>query len=82
MPQSIEGYVKDFKIAYSEEGVIDQFYSDLSILDTNANPLSSKTIYVNEPLRYKGIVFYQTDWGIANLTVNIDDEKNIDLPLA
>lgn len=82
VPQSIEGYVKDFKIAYSEEGVIDQFYSDLSILDTNANPLSSKTIYVNEPLRYKGIVFYQTDWGIANLTVNIDNEKNIDLPLS
>lgn len=82
VPQSIEGYVKDFKIAYSEEGVIDQFYSDLSILDTNANPLSSKTIYVNEPLRYKGIVFYQTDWGIANLTVNIDNKKNIDLPLS
>ena len=82
VPQSIEGYVKDFKIAYSDEGVIDQFYSDLSILDTSANPLSSKTIYVNEPLRYKGIVFYQTDWGIANLTLNIDDEKNLDLPLS
>ena len=30
VPQDLEGYVKDFKIAYSEEGVIDQFYSDLS----------------------------------------------------
>ena len=46
----------------------------------NANPLSSKTIYVNEPCAIKDR-FYQTDWGIANLTVNIDDEKNIDLPL-
>ena len=82
VPQNIEGYVKDFKIAYSEEGVIDQFYSDLSILDTNANPLNNKTIYVNEPLRYKGIVFYQTDWGIANLTINVDDKKILDIPLS
>ena len=43
VPQNIEGYVKDFKIAYSEEGVIDQFYSDLSILDTNVSQLSNKT---------------------------------------
>lgn len=57
IPQNIEGYVKDFKIAYSEEGIIDQFYSDLSILDTNMTRLSDKIIYVNEPLRYKGIVF-------------------------
>ena len=82
VPQNIEGYVKDFKIAYSEEGVIDQFYSDLSILDTNANPLNNKTIYVNEPLRYQGIVFYQTDWGIANLVINVDDDKNLDIPLS
>ena len=82
VPQNIEGYVKDFKIAYSEEGVIDQFYSDLSILDTNTNPLSNKTIYVNEPLRYQGIVFYQTDWGIANLVINVDDDKNLDIPLS
>ena len=82
VPQNIEGYVKDFKIAYSEEGVIDQFYSDLSILDTNTSPLSNKTIYVNEPLRYQGIVFYQTDWGIANLVINVDDDKNLDIPLS
>jgi cytochrome c biogenesis protein len=82
VPQDIEGYVEDFKIAYSEEGVIDQFYSDLSILDTNTNLLSKKTIYVNEPLRYKGIVFYQTDWGIANLTLQIDGKQSADLPLS
>ena len=38
VPQNIEGYVKDFKIAYSEEGVIDQFYSDLSIYMRNKGP--------------------------------------------
>lgn len=81
VPQNIEGYVKDFKIAYSEEGVIDQFYSDLSILDTNVSQLSNKIIYVNEPLRYKGTVFYQTDWGIANLTFVIDNSTVVDIPL-
>ena len=81
IPQNIEGYVKDFKIAYSEEGIIDQFYSDLSILDTNMTRLSDKIIYVNEPLRYKGIVFYQTDWGIANLTFIVDNTKVFDIPL-
>ena len=81
VPQNIEGYVKDFKIAYSEEGIIDQFYSDLLILDTNMSKLSNKIIYVNEPLRYEGIVFYQTDWGIANLTFVIDNTKVFDIPL-
>lgn len=81
VPQNIEGYVKDFKIAYSDEGIIDQFYSDLSILDTNIDLLNSKTIYVNEPLRYMGIVFYQTDWGISSLTISIDNDKVIDIPL-
>lgn len=61
--------------------MIDQFYSDLSILDTNVSQLSNKIIYVNEPLRYKGTVFYQTDWGIANLTFVIDNSTVVDIPL-
>jgi cytochrome c biogenesis protein len=81
VPQNLEGYVKDFKIAYSDEGIIDQFYSDLSILDTNMSQLSNKIIYVNEPLRYQGIVFYQTDWGIANLTFIIDNNRVFDIAL-
>jgi cytochrome c biogenesis protein len=81
LPQNIEGYVKDFKIAYSDEGIIDQFYSDLLIVDTNVDLLKSKTIYVNEPLRYKGIVFYQTDWGITSVTIIIDNDKVIEIPL-
>ena len=81
IPQNIEGYVKDFKIAYSEEGMIDQFYSDLSILDSDLNLLSNKTIYVNEPLRYQGIIFYQTDWGIASISLKIDNDKIVEIPL-
>jgi cytochrome c biogenesis protein len=81
IPQNIEGYIKDFKITYSEEGAIDQFYSDLSILDTTGLPISGKTIYVNEPLRYKGITFYQTDWSILGVTVILDNHKLLPIPL-
>ena len=81
IPQDFEGYVKDFKIAYNDEGAIDQFYSDLSILNANGNEVKSKTIYVNEPLRYKGVVFYQTDWSITNLSISVDNKTNIQLPL-
>ena len=81
VPQNIEGYVKSFKIAYSDEGMIDQFYSDLSIVNSDLKLLNNKTIYVNEPLRYKGIVFYQTDWGIASLNLVLDDSNLIDIPL-
>nr|BDA98218.1 c-type cytochrome biogenensis protein [Rhodomonas sp. NIES-1006] len=81
IPQDFEGYVKDFKIAYNNEGSIDQFYSDLAILDSNGKSVKNKTIYVNEPLRYKGIVFYQTDWSITNLSLNIDNKVDFQLPL-
>lgn len=81
IPQDFEGYVQDFKIAYNDEGSIDQFYSDLSILDTNGDEIKRKTIYVNEPLRYRGMVFYQTDWSIVSLSINLDKQLDFQLPL-
>lgn len=79
--QDIEGYVYDFKIAYSDEGIIDQFYSDLGILDDTLNLKFRKTIFVNEPLRYDGITFYQTDWGVKSLSLNINDKNSLQLSL-
>lgn len=79
--QDFEGYINDFRITYSDEGSIDQFYSDLWILNNNASKITTKIIYVNEPLRYKGITFYQTDWGIQGLQIQIDDNNNIQVPL-
>jgi cytochrome c biogenesis protein len=79
--QDIEGYVRDFRITYSDEGNIDQFYSDLLLLDNTGEKLTDKTIYVNEPLRYKSLTFYQTDWSIVGLTLQIDKSKVLQLPL-
>ena len=81
LPQEFEGYINDFRITYSDEGSIDQFYSDLWLLNNKGDKITTKTIYVNEPLRYKGIVFYQTDWGIVGLNVQLDNKVSIQLPL-
>jgi cytochrome c biogenesis protein len=81
IPQDFEGYVQDFKIAYNDEGSIDQFYSDLALLNTNGEQIKRKTIYVNEPLRYREMVFYQTDWSIINLSINLDNKTEFQVPL-
>jgi cytochrome c biogenesis protein len=74
--------VNRFWIDYTPEGSIDQFYSDLSILDVNDREIDRQTIYVNKPLRYKGAVLYQTDWAIAGVQVNINNSPIFQLPMA
>lgn len=81
IPQDFEGYVKDFKITYTEEGSIDQFYSDLSILNNDGKEESNKIIYVNEPLRFHDVSFYQTDWGIVGVKLTIDGIRDFQVIL-
>lgn len=79
--QDFEGYIRDFGIAYNDQGVVDQFYSDIYLLDPNLNLKSKKTIFVNEPLRNEGITFYQTDWSIVKLKIRVNDKNANDIPL-
>jgi cytochrome c biogenesis protein len=74
--------VNRFWIDYTANGDIDQFYSDLSVINKEGKELDRKTIYVNEPLRYKGVTFYQTDWGIAAVKVKINNSPIFQLPMA
>ncbi len=74
--------VNRFWIDYTPEGSIDQFYSDLSILDDKKQEIDRQTIYVNKPLRYKGAVLYQTDWAIAGVQVKINNSPIFQLPMA
>jgi len=67
IPQNISWRVNDFWITYTEEFKTNQFYSDLSLLDSSGNELKRKTIFVNEPFIYKGITLYQTDWDVIGL---------------
>lgn len=74
--------VNRFWIDYTPEGNIDQFYSDLSVVDQTGAERDRKTIFVNSPLRYKGVTFYQTNWGIAAVKVQINKSPIFQLPMA
>jgi cytochrome c biogenesis protein len=74
--------VNRFWIDYTPKGGIDQFYSDLSVLNDQGAEVNHEKIYVNKPLRYHGVVFYQTDWGIAAVKVKINNSPIFQLPMA
>jgi len=74
--------VNRFWIDYTPTGGIDQFYSDMSVLDNQEKEVKRKTIFVNEPLRYRGVTFYQTDWGISAIRVQINRSPVLQLPMA
>jgi len=74
--------VNRFWIDYSPEGSIDQFYSDLSVLDEAGEEITRKTIHVNEPLHYRGVTLYQADWGVAGLRFHFNNSPVFDVPMA
>jgi cytochrome c biogenesis protein len=83
VPKDYSIAVKDFHIDYSPAGDIDQFYSDLQVLDkATGQELKRETIYVNKPLIYKGTTYYQTDWGISGVRVKINNSPVFQLPMA
>nr|YP_009545460.1 c-type cytochrome biogenensis protein [Mallomonas splendens]AYO28614.1 c-type cytochrome biogenensis protein [Mallomonas splendens] len=65
--------INDFWVEY-ENNRIHQFYSNLSILDSVGKEIRNQTISVNNPLRYKNIDFYQSDWNL--LGVRFGNEQN------
>ncbi|NEP78694.1 MAG: cytochrome c biogenesis protein [Okeania sp. SIO3B3] len=82
IPQDWLVRVNRFWIEYTPEGAIDQFYSDLSILDKNGYEVDRKTIFVNQPMRYHGVTMYQADWAIAAVQVRINRSPIFELPMA
>ncbi|UIE37941.1 cytochrome c biogenesis protein [Leptodesmis sichuanensis] len=74
--------VNRFWIDYTPDGTIDQFYSDMSVLDQDGQEVKRKTIHVNEPLRYRGVTLYQADWAIAGVRVRLNNSPIFQLPMA
>ncbi len=74
--------VNRFWIDYTPDGTIDQFYSDLSVMNDQGEEVDRKTIHVNEPLRYQGVTFYQADWGIAAVQVQLNNSPILEVPMA
>jgi cytochrome c biogenesis protein len=81
IPQDWSVKVNKFWIDYTPEGAIDQFYSDLSVLDAEGQAVKQKTIHVNEPLRYRGVTLYQADWGIAAVRVRLNNSPVLEVPM-
>ena len=57
--------IKDFHVEFRQDGTIQQYYTQLELLDKAGNTLVSDEIYVNNPLRFNGYSFYQTATGWA-----------------
>jgi cytochrome c biogenesis protein len=74
--------VNRFWIDYTPTGGIDQFYSDMSVLNDKGQEVDHKKIFVNEPLRYHGVTFYQTDWGLSAVRVRLNNSPIFQLPMA
>jgi cytochrome c biogenesis protein len=73
--------VNDFWVEYQNKK-IHQFYSNLSILDNHGTEIKNQTISVNNPLRYKNIDFYQSDWNLVGIRIkNIENDKISEIPL-
>lgn len=74
--------VNRFWIDYLPDGNIDQFYSDMTVLDKDGKEVKRKTIHVNEPLRYRGVTLYQANWAIAGIQVKLNNSPIFQLPMA
>jgi cytochrome c biogenesis protein len=80
LPQ-VQGRVHRFWIDYTPSGAIDQFYTDLAVLNDKGEELIRKTIHVNEPLRWRGLTFYQTSWGIYGVRFRFNQSPILELPV-
>tara|TARA_B100000683_G_C12458342_1_gene542998 strand:+ start:111 stop:1412 length:1302 start_codon:yes stop_codon:yes gene_type:complete len=81
IPQTISCRINNFWITYTKELKTDQFYSDLSLFNEKGNEINRKIIFVNEPLTFKNVVLYQTDWEIVGLKLRLDTGKIFQIPL-
>ena len=73
--------INDFWITYTKQTTINQFYSDISILNIEGNEIERKTIFVNSPARYRGINYYQTDWNLIGLRIKDQQSQLLQYPL-
>jgi len=65
------GKINDFFITFNQDKSIQQFFSDVSILDNKGKVILRDSISVNSPLKLNGLTFYQTDWQINAIRLRI-----------
>lgn len=76
-------YIKlnDFNAKFDKEGRPLDYTSDLSVIENNKEILR-KTIFVNNPLEYKGIKYYQSSYGLNGIIeMRGPDRKTETIPI-
>nr|QXI87352.1 Ccs1 [Sargassum phyllocystum]QXI87769.1 Ccs1 [Sargassum mcclurei] len=68
--------INDFWSIYTSNGLIKQFYTDISVLNGQGKETQRKTISVNNPLLLKDLIIYQTDWGVLGLRLKYFTKEN------
>ncbi len=48
-----------------------------TVLDLDGNPVSTKTVSVNQPLRFGGVTAYQTDWSMSGLQLQVEGSAGL-----
>ena len=81
IPQAFSCRINNFWITYTKELETDQFYSDISVLNEQGTELKRKVIFVNEPLIFKNLVLYQTDWDIVGIQLRFQNNKIFQMPV-
>ena len=77
LPKNLLIKVNKFYILYNKDNSIKQFVSDIELINYKGHNILNNRITVNQPLNFKGIKFYQTDWQINSLRLKIGNSKII-----
>lgn len=64
--------VNDFWVSHIN-GLIHQFYTNISSLSEYGNESTNFTISVNHPFYQHNVIWYQTDWDIIGLKLKLND---------
>ena len=72
--------LQKFKIERDPQGRAEQYRSIVNIIEPSGDE-KEKEISVNYPLRYKGLTLYQADWGLAAITIQINNSPKLQIPI-
>nr|YP_009541633.1 c-type cytochrome biogenensis protein [Synarthrophyton chejuense]AYR05642.1 c-type cytochrome biogenensis protein [Synarthrophyton chejuense] len=73
-PNNIVGKINSLNITYNKDNSIKQFFSNLSLLNNRGIFIYDSIISVNNPLTFRGLTFYQTDWQINALRLRLGSD--------
>nr|YP_009399238.1 cytochrome c biogenesis protein ccs1 [Kapraunia schneideri]ARW68844.1 cytochrome c biogenesis protein ccs1 [Kapraunia schneideri] len=73
LPYNLYSHVDNFYISYYKNGLVKQFFSRLSFYLNSKHLYYSNIIYVNRPLHFKNLTFYQTDWQVNALRISLNN---------